>query len=240
MSNQDQLNIYANSMMGSLELLARSLRTINMTQLSLSEQAQVLLQKILTLTPESDKTFSKLLCSKIEEMNVVGSQFNTSIMSQIDDTQYVLNKLKSNDAELQDGYKSLLANASKSSEFNYTDILELLTKTVPQTIKTISQLQTELTHSSIFTDVKSLETMSDYMVTTLKTKLKNDAKKGVEDENVITANTLAVTINTLMQDQILYLTSELGKGYEALAVVIEAVSQLRSIYDEDVQSNGGA
>ena len=95
MSNQDQLNIYANSMMGSLELLARSLRTINMTQLPLSEQAQVLLQKILALTPESEKTFSKLLCSKIEEMNVVGSQFNASIMSQIDDTQYVLNKLKS-------------------------------------------------------------------------------------------------------------------------------------------------
>lgn len=239
-ANDEMLNIYLHSAIGTIELILNVSRSISKHQEILKEQLDLTNRDINLLSIEDKNTKKKLpknLLSTFEEIQAISSELQSTIDGDIDIVSAVHSKALTCSANFEELYGAMLSKSQVTQIFNYNGIFDELTQIAPDLLKLLKSAQEELINSHLKNDVINNGESLENAKKELKAKLKKDSKNGIEDESIIELDTIINKVESTYDELVIPYTNALFEDYRSLDAAISLTDQLINIQVE--VRNGG-
>lgn len=240
MSNDEILNIYLHSAIGTIELIKNVSASIFKQQEILKEQLELSHRDVNLLEVEDSKLKKKLpkqLISNFEEIQAISSELQFTIEGDIDTIAAIRTKALACSSNFEELYGMMLNKSQVTRIFNYNGIFDELTYIAPDLLDLLKSAQDELLNSPIKSDIKNMSEFLESAKKELLEKIKKDSKNGIEDESIIELDTIISKVNSTYDELIVPYSESLYENYRSMDAAISLTDQLINIQVE--VRNGG-
>lgn len=227
--NKEMLNIFSHSMLGSIESIKKASKVIYEKLIVIEEQLNIanLTSNSLSIdNAKIEKTYPKKTVGIISDIQNSQRTIVSYISEDIEDIQYVLKISTELSDECSDLYDQMIRKSVETQILNYNLIYDKLGSDLPDFSKELSLIQENLENSMLNSFVGETKEKIDELKKLIDKVIKEDGKKGVEDENHVEKMTSCNRLNVQYDETIVPLISDLVQSYHSFGKLQELAEQI--------------